>query len=361
MRRKYKSYILGGLFRAKGPRQFLNFIRAYLSLKGLRIKHPPLLAILIPTRRCNLRCEMCDLWKCKRKEMSKDEIFRLIDDLEEIGVTTISISGGEPFVREDILEIMSYIKDKGMLLDVSTNGTLITPHLARRLAEVGVDTVSISLDSDNPKVFDKLRGRRGAHERAVQGIKNLLEVTGDGPEVTVNILLCPQTVHRLAETVDFLYRLGVRNIGIIPVHNFSMKRSLRFSEYQKREIERAVDWLMKTKKERGIVDNTEKYLEAVKSFIMKGERQRACGAGFLTLVVDSNGDLYPCYGMFELGEKTGNIRDVDIRKFWYSKTYETMRLKLLGCRRCVWNCQEELNIVFDSVLKRKYEDTAHKS
>ncbi len=359
MRRKYKTYILGNL-RVKGFGQFFNFIRAWLSLGGVRIKHPPLLAILIPTRRCNLKCEMCDLWKREGKEMSKREIFRLVDDLEELGVTTISLSGGEPFMREDILEIMSYIKDKGMLLDVSTNGTLITGDLARRLVEVGVDTVSVSLDSDDPEIFDKLRGRRGAHKRVVQGIMNLLEAADNRPEITVNILLSPQTMYRVMETVDFLYDLGVRNIGVIPVHNFTGKKSLRFSEHQKREIKHVVEWLMKTKKEKGIIDNTEKYLEAVKSFLINGERQRACGAGFLTLVVDSNGDLYPCYGMFELGEKIGNIRDTDLRELWYSETYETLRSNLLTCKKCVWNCQEELNIVFDSVLRREYEDTAHK-
>ncbi len=360
MREKYKAYARKNFLSTKGFKQSLNFIRTYFSLRDWKIKHPPLLAILILTRRCNLRCEMCNLWKYKNNEMSKEEIFRLVNDLEKLGVTTISISGGEPLMREDVFEIMNYVKGKGMFLDISTNGTLITNSVAKKITEIGVDTISVSLDSDDPEIFDRLRGIKGAHDKAVLGIKNLLNVSNNKTRITVNILLSPQTLDRLLETVNFLSNLGIKNIGFIPVHNFNMKKSLSFSECQKNKLEEIVNKIVNIEREKGIIDNTEKYLETIKKFILKGERSRACGAGFLTVVIDSNGDIYPCFGMFELGKKIGNIHNLNIKDFWYSELYETLRLNLLNCKECVWNCQEELNIVFDSVLRRKNENIARK-
>ncbi|UCD07292.1 MAG: SPASM domain-containing protein, partial [Candidatus Aenigmatarchaeota archaeon] len=66
----------------------------------------------------------------------------------------------------------------------------------------------------------------------------------------------------------------------------------------------------------------------------------------------SNGDVYPCFGMFESGSKIGNIRNTNIKDIWYSEMYKNLRYKLLHCNKCVWNCQEELNILFDRVLGR---------
>ncbi len=233
--------------------------------------------------------------------------------------------------------------------------------MAKKLVNTGVDTISVSLDSDDPKIFDNLRGGRGVHKKVVLGIKNLLNVSNKKSKITVNILISPQTSSRVLETVDFLNGLGVKKIGFIPVHNFIGKKSLYFSEKQKDQINEIINKTIKIKREEGIIDNTEKYLKTIKNFILNGKRSRACGAGFLTLSIDSNGDLYPCYGMFWLGNKIGNIRNNDIKDLWYSDSYETLRSSLLDCEKCVWNCQEELNIAFDSLLRRKHENIAHKS
>lgn len=351
MRRKYSKLVrkniknMGSLIK-----QLENFFRAYFSLKLFRVSHPPLLAILIPTSRCNLSCEMCDLWKSKGEELSREAILNVIDDLKKMGVRVISITGGEPLLRKDVFDIMHYIKKRGMFLDLSTNGTLITEHVAERLLETGVDTVSVSFDSNDPGIFDKLRGKRGTHGKVLNGIDNLLRISNGSINTTVNILISPRTLDKIIETVDFLKNLGVKNIGFIPVHNFSGKKYLNFSGEQKNKLKNVIENLIEIKKESGLIDNTEEYLKTIENFVLHGKRSRLCGAGFFTIVINSNGDIYPCFGMLELGNKIGNIRDKNIKDILNSDKFKKMGYDLLHCNKCIWNCHEELNILFDRAL-----------
>jgi len=87
--------------------------------------NPAILAHVI-TNRCNLRCEYCVFWRRKfGKELQTDEIFSIIDQAEELGISFYSVTGGEPLLRDDIPEILRYAHDKGMVTTLVTNGILL--------------------------------------------------------------------------------------------------------------------------------------------------------------------------------------------------------------------------------------------
>ena len=104
-------------------------------------------------------------------ELSTAEAKTMIDDLAAFGAPVLLFSGGEPCMRHDLIELMQYAKDKGMRVVISTNGTLITPNLAARFAEVGLSYVGVSLDGGR-ETHDHFRGVDGSFERAIQGIRN---------------------------------------------------------------------------------------------------------------------------------------------------------------------------------------------
>ena len=129
------------------------------------------------TRRCNLKCVHCYAHAKNipsDDELSTEEGKKLIRDLTEFGSPVILFSGGEPLVRRDLPELAAFAVKNGMRAVISTNGTLITPTIARTLKKIGLSYVGISLDGME-EINDRFRGVRGAFKSALSGIENCQE------------------------------------------------------------------------------------------------------------------------------------------------------------------------------------------
>jgi AdoMet-dependent heme synthase len=137
------------------------------------------------TYRCNLACEHCYLDAggapqvgtenfADRSELGTDECFRVIDDIAAFAPECLTIlTGGEPLLRRDILEIVQRAAERGLWVVVGTNGVRITENLARRLAEAGARGLSLSLDALDPDRHDRFRKVRGAWQNTVEGAEIL--------------------------------------------------------------------------------------------------------------------------------------------------------------------------------------------
>ena len=127
------------------------------------------------TRRCNLKCVHCYAQAVDptagRDDISTEQAKAMIDDLAAYGAPVMLFSGGEPLVRQDLVELASHATSRGMRAVISTNGTLITPQKARELKQVGLSYVGISLDGME-QVHDRFRGVPGAFRKALEGIAN---------------------------------------------------------------------------------------------------------------------------------------------------------------------------------------------
>ena len=142
------------------------------------------------TKTCNLKCMHCYAGSDARRydELSTDEAKAMIDDLAAFGSPVLLFSGGEPCMRSDLVELMSYAKSAGMRVVLSTNGTLITPELAESYAEVGLSYVGVSLDGGE-ETHDRFRGIEGSFARAMEGLGNAQKVgIKVGLRMTVNKL-----------------------------------------------------------------------------------------------------------------------------------------------------------------------------
>ncbi len=143
------------------------------------------------TRTCNLKCVHCyagSEGKLYEGEMTTEQGKAMIDDLSTFGAPVLLFSGGEPTIRPDMPELAQYAKDHGMRVVISTNGTLITPELARQMADVGLSYVGVSLDGGR-ETHDKFRGVPGSFDKAIQGIRNSREAgIKVGLRMTINKL-----------------------------------------------------------------------------------------------------------------------------------------------------------------------------
>ncbi len=140
----------------------------------------PLEGSLEVTLRCNLRCVHCYLGDFRSgipdmQELSLAEIRSIIDQVTDAGCLDFLITGGEPFVRPDMLDIYGYAKEKGLLVTIFTNGTLLTPYIADYLADMPPFQAEITLYGASKETYERISGIPGSFERCVRGIDLLLE------------------------------------------------------------------------------------------------------------------------------------------------------------------------------------------
>ena len=131
--------------------------------KGVASTDHPVMAHIIPIRRCNLSCAYCNEYDDVSKPIPIETMKQRIDDLHRLGTTIVTISGGEPILHPDLDELISYIRSKGIITGMITNGYLLTADRIQRLNRAGLDHMQISIDNIMPddvskkslKVLDK--------------------------------------------------------------------------------------------------------------------------------------------------------------------------------------------------------------
>jgi MoaA/NifB/PqqE/SkfB family radical SAM enzyme len=131
--------------------------------KGLRSTDHPVLAHIVPTRRCNLSCAYCNEFDDFSKPVPTAEMMRRIDLLADLGTSIISFSGGEPLLHPDLDDLIARIRQRGAITGMITNGYLLTADRIRRLNRAGLEHMQISIDNVKPddvskkslKVLDK--------------------------------------------------------------------------------------------------------------------------------------------------------------------------------------------------------------
>ncbi|PVX24752.1 MAG: radical SAM/SPASM domain-containing protein [Candidatus Bathyarchaeum sp.] len=136
----------------------------------------PFLVVWNFTYKCNLKCKHCysDSGNVSKTELSTEEAMAVVDQVADFGVTSLAFSGGEPLMRKDFFEVARHAVDAGLYVSLATNGTLLTEENVRKLKDIGVHYVEVSVDGANAKTHDFFRGKTGAFEQTMQGLKNCM-------------------------------------------------------------------------------------------------------------------------------------------------------------------------------------------
>lgn len=160
------------------------------------------------TNRCTAACKYCCFSSNRMAlpEMNVNELKQTIDDAVALGCSHIHFTGGEPLLREDIFDLLTYAGNLGLQMRLQTNGTLLTKKRAEKLVHSGLTSIMISLDADRPKEHDAMRGEK-TWSMAVDAIKIARDA---GMKVRVNSVLTKQNWRRIPETIHFVHSLGIR-------------------------------------------------------------------------------------------------------------------------------------------------------
>ena len=332
---------------------------------------------------CNLRCQMCWWWgengigfklaqnkdPMVTKQLTKEEVFKIVDELAATHRPSFYISGGEPFIREDTLEIIEYIASKGCLVSLTDNGTLLNDSQLKSLADI--KNLGITFSIDGPKeIHDRIRGK-GMYERTTNNIKKLLEYRGDKlfPSVWTNITLSPLLTGR----IDQLIRELQDNIGVDVVQ----LQHLWFTDKAHAEAHKKVLHEVLGTNEGAGVDShiiswpSMDYVKSLAYEIIKVEHTRysksvylhprmsreeiikyytdlnyvhtdRCIVAWNNIFIRANGDVMFCPDEWMTDFKLGNIREHSINELWNNDKAELFRRELWkhklypACARCCY-------------------------
>lgn len=267
------------------------------------------------TSRCNLRCKHCYVYEKdgqKMLELPVEKIKDIIAKAKRAGAEVISLTGGEPFLREDIFDILTYINNKNMAAIILSNGTLINQAIAKKLSTLRNIYMAISLDGPK-EAHENLRGVEGCFNKTLRGIKNLLS---HGIPVRINFTVNRYSLGKSKELIGTLKKLGYDKpprLGVI----------LSLGRAQSNNVGVTVAEFS---------GEFADYWEAVKELLGMGKypvkalEGNDCGVGGDSLAVTSEGNIIPCPPLNRKPFILGNVYDDKLSDVWnHSKRLKKIR------------------------------------
>lgn len=234
------------------------------------------------THRCNLRCQYCDRNRGEA-EMSREEIFRVLEGLHRLGMRAISLDGGEPLMSEHVDSVVDWLHDRGVVLRINTNGVLVGQHkdAIRRMSKV-----KISLDGP-AKTHDAARGER-AFDRAVRGALLAREL---GASVELTCVVGPHNSRSIDELLDIA---ATMQLGIVfqPMRKSLLRTLAMEVGPEVHRIRHAFHRVQARKAQGAPVLNGWSSLRHFQSW--PAARKLPCAAGWINATPDPQGNLYAC-------------------------------------------------------------------
>jgi mycofactocin radical SAM maturase len=282
------------------------------------------------TLKCNLRCEHClsDAGKPLDHELSTEECRALIDQWAELKVFQVNIGGGEPFIREDFIDLLSYAHDRGLVTCVSTNGLVVDDGLARHLSGMRFLYLQVSLDGATAEVNDVIRGK-GTYKRIIEAIGCL---SRQGVPFSINTVLTRLNFSQL----EALRKIAKEYGADLRVSRFRPsgrgKETKALLGPDKDQLEAFADWL----NAHDLVRTGDSFF-CLTSDSRRGKGLDMCGAAKMTCCISPSGEVFPCAFLQEPSFLAGNIRKQGLKEIWdHAPVFHRLRrLDVKACGTCL--------------------------
>lgn len=271
------------------------------------------------TNACNLACKHCYARSGSPlpDELTTEEIMDLIDQMSTLRVFYTEVTGGEPLLRKDILEILSYLRDKGFKILFDTNALLVTQKIAKRLKELEC-IVSVSLDG-LAGTHDKIRGNQGIFSETIKGIKKLVDAHNN---VQVNFTLTKINRKEISHVIEHAIKLKANGFVVLfcmPAGRASDNiRELRMSLNEWRNTRVILQQIVEKYKDKISISIPIRDFPSTLEFLNESSIV-TCPAGKTSCSITANGFVLPCphfqdFNIFS----AGNIREKTFKEIWLS-------------------------------------------
>ncbi|WP_276840159.1 putative heme d1 biosynthesis radical SAM protein NirJ2 [Anaerovibrio lipolyticus] len=288
------------------------------------------------TNACNMFCDHCYREAgCKaEEELSTEEAKTLLEQIARAGFKIMIFSGGEPLIRPDILELVSYATSLGLRSVFGTNGTLITLEMAQKLKDAGAMGMGISLDSMDKKKHNEFRKFDGAWEGAVQGMRNCRAV---GLPFQIHTTVMDWNNHELEAITDFAVAEGAVAHHFFFLVPTGRAKTIEAESLRAEQYEETLTRIMKKQTEVDIELKptcAPQFMRIAAQMGIKTRFRRGCLAGTAYCIISPRGKVQPCaYLNMELGD----VRETPFDEIWKNNevlnTLRTLEYKG-GCGEC---------------------------
>lgn len=329
----------------------------------------PLSVTLLVSYRCNLRCKMCFYYN----EVEKDKICKLIEDkiqhelslvqikglinqCADMKVKVFTIHGGEPLLYPNIFKISKYAKDKGMLVNFVTNGTLINEAIAKKIIDAGINHITFSLDG--PKaIHDDIRSVPGTFNKLIKGIEILKDMEGEGatiPALSVSTYISAINQKKLAQTLRIVRKTDIKDWGvgvithngdklaimtkdILGITNKSISQHGNLTSLRDEVKNINLDILHYQREACRIINEHDGYRlniifpskDAIDNYYNPDWNEvPRCTCRWSRTVVSPYGEVFPCVNMGMVNCIVGNIKYQKLKDIWNGEKYCSFRRKL---------------------------------
>jgi MoaA/NifB/PqqE/SkfB family radical SAM enzyme len=349
-----------------------QYLTSYNFLQGKAFN--PVKVTFELTYACNLRCQMCPIVNAegtkitkeqREKELSTREITDLLGILKKLGVKVILLTGGEPFIRKDIDELVHTIKQKGFECWILSNGYFLNEKHASALVGSGVDLISFSMDGPQ-EIHNEIRGAKDSFQKICESVRLIEDekrrLKKNTPRIFLNCTISALNQGSISQVVDSAHHLGVKAVNYLWLYYTNennvtaTKNVMKVGELKPEnqvlsEAIRQVNSatlieqvaLSRAKgKEYGIQvgfnpplrdDEIEKrFYDENFSFSSK------CFYPWFQTRLDPYGNVYPC----SLDVSMGNVREKSFPEIWNGSRYVNFRKQLRSFRllpKCIKCCK----------------------
>ncbi len=315
--------------------------------------------VLKPTLACTANCATCSTRKDLHRSKIRDETFdvafwkELLAEVDELGVSKLTFSGGEPTLYKYLLELVAEGKKHGFEVGLNTNGSRIDDGFSRELVAAGLDAVSISLYSSTAEIHDAIRQSKGLWKKATQAARHFAGIRGENsPELRLGMqtIICRDNYEDFARLVELAYELEFCSLTFSYLEaDYQNKQFLLSAEnirdFKRDIVPKAVRVIQEKASDRWIERLA---VSAVESIYDQGRvttddyakgvyrRPRPCLKPSYFCIVLANGDVHPCnmveYTHFPV---VGNLRRKGFREIWEGDAWNEFRKNgFYLCRYC---------------------------
>jgi MoaA/NifB/PqqE/SkfB family radical SAM enzyme len=293
---------------------------------------------------CNQACPMCEVWRRDGEMLAVTEMEPIFADLKEFGFLVAEISGGEPFLREDICDIFSMLDRLGFLYTVATNGTLLTDRKIGQLHSArGLLQLALSIDSFDAEVYTRLRGR----DLLPVVLANLDLLIAANLPIPLKINLVMNRLN-YRETLDFLAFAKSKGVylSVFPVnqgqgftHRHSDDQYLA-TEQERGEMAALFLQLARLRRQGEPLWEYSGFYERAADYVL-GRPVGPCDAGGLYIDLDADGQAAVCLDR----EGVGDLRTQSIRELWPKLVGEGEKVKACSENTpCFYTCTYNISI-----------------
>ena len=281
------------------------------------------------TRRCNLACVHCRAsseYGPYEGEFSTRQCLELLDDIASFSSPVIILTGGEPYMRDDIFDVAAYGTRKGLRMVLATNGTMVTDDIARKTKEASIKRISISIDGSDAARHDAFRGVPGAFDGSMAGIEAFKRA---GVEFQINTTITRLNLDQIEDILALAIKIGAVAHHIFLLVPTGRGKDLADQEISPEDYERTLNWFYEKDRSTTIELKATCAPQYYRIYHQRKQERRGtspsmpqgalhamtrgCMGGSSFCFVSHTGQVQPC-GFLEVD--CGQLNEQDFRTIW---------------------------------------------